>query len=439
MIMSPTLPSFAPFPEAPWRDHIVPVEWESCLSTWLALTEAYLSLPESDLLRHIKQDESITSFQSSFVKEIAVSGTTILGSSQTAALLLRQCFLLCSRLLHLSSTPSRLLAWEFLSDFSRVYGKKNAAQLVQAVSQKPEAEASLQGLKKSLIRLLDSGVKGDLTSLETSLKRLNHLIHTSPHVAAFFLAGSDFLDGLVSCFRVMNPPLRKTIVTTAYLCLIGLTEGDSPKNSTLADQLYSLKAAADAHKAGPLNANDSMVAELVTVTPILKQVQQRLEQSDTGITRIKPVITALEGYRKPGASVRPKHLIKRKVDKGKGIMVDDPDDLPREIRVHRMSQISQIQDLFPELGSGFVSQLLDEYSDNTEQVVAHLLEDSLPSHLAGADRTRELSVLAAVFAIVFANEAADHLSAHGGKAMTLPLGQRLLRFPHAIMPSMMMS
>ncbi|KAI0531717.1 hypothetical protein GGR58DRAFT_508191 [Xylaria digitata] len=389
--MSPTLPSFAPFPEAPWRDHIVPVEWEICLSTWLALAEAYLSLPENDLLRHIKQDESIASFQRSFVHEVNACGTIILGSSRTSALLFRQCFFLCSRLLHLSSPPPEILTWEFLSDFGRLYGKKKAGPPVQAASQTPGAETSLQSLKKSLIQSLDAGMKGDLTSLEIRLKRLNHLIHTSPHVAAFFIAGDDFLDGLVGCFKVTNPPLRKAIITTAYLCLIGLTEGDSPKYSLLADQLYSLKAAADAYKAGPLNANDSLVPELVTATPILKQVQLRLENSDTGLTRIKPVITALEGYRKPGVSARPKRLIKRPVDKGKGIAFEDEGDTVAEMRVHQMSHISQIQDLFPDLGSGFILQLLNEYDDNTEQVIAHLLEDSLPPHLAGADRTKELS------------------------------------------------
>jgi activating signal cointegrator complex subunit 2 len=230
---------------------------------------------------------------------------------------------------------------------------------------------------------------------------MNHLIHTSPHVAAFFLTGSDFLDGLISCFKIMNPPLRKVIIATTYLCLIGLTEGDSPKYSMLADQLYSLKAAADAHKAGPLNAKDSMIAELVTVTPILKQVQHRLEHSEIGPTRTKPVITALEGYRKPGTSIRPKRLIRRKIDKGKDVMVKDQVDVHGEMRVHRMSQVSQIQDLFPDLGSGFVSQLLDEYGDDTEQVIAHLLEDSLPPHLAGADRTKELFVVPYLFSTRF--------------------------------------
>ncbi|KAI1812502.1 hypothetical protein GGS20DRAFT_20487 [Poronia punctata] len=389
--MSPTLPSFAAFPTAPWRDRIVPVEWETCLSTWVSLVEAYLSLSEDELISHIKQDESIASFQVTFAREIAVSGINILGTSQPASLLLRQCFLLSSRLLRLPSAPSSLLTWEFLSDYSRVYGKKNAGPCVKSAVQTQDGMTSLQGLKKSLIQALDSGIKADLNFVELRLKRLNHLIHASPDVAAFFFAGSDFLDGLISCFRIMNPPLRKTLVTTTYLCLIGLAEGDSPRYSTLADQLYSLKSAADAHKTGPLNAADSMVPELVTATPLLKQIRHRLEQSDTGLGRSRDVLDALQGYRKPGIHTRPKRLIKRKVDKGKGIMTEEEADLGGEMRVHRMSQISQIQDLFPDLGSGFVSLLLDEYDDNTEQVIAHLLEDSLPPHLAKADRTKELS------------------------------------------------
>ncbi|RYO78227.1 hypothetical protein DL762_008803 [Monosporascus cannonballus] len=391
--MALTLPPFAPFPESSWRDSILPEEWEACLSSWVALAEAHLSLSENEFLRLSVKDESLAPFLTSFMREAASCGPSILGLSQSATALLRQSFLLTARLLTLPDTPSSLLQWEFLSDFSRVYTKKRTSNLINDLFKKSGEipETSLQALKKQLIIGLDSGVKGDIKLLETRLKRLNHLAHASADTAAFFLAGSDFLDGLISCYKVMNPPLRKTIITTAYLCLIGLTEGESPKFSMLTDQLYSLKAAADAHKAGPINANDSMVPELVTATPILKQIQHRLEASGSSTTRLKSVITALGGYRKPGGNVRPKRLNRRKIDKGKGIMTEDQDDVQGQMHVHRMSQISQIQDLFPDLGSGFVSKLLDEYGDNNEQVIAHLLEDSLPPHLVTADRTEELS------------------------------------------------
>ncbi|KAL7619363.1 hypothetical protein AAE478_009900 [Parahypoxylon ruwenzoriense] len=384
------LPSFAPFPEAPWKDHIVPDEWEVCLSNWIALVEAHLSLSEEQFTPFSCQDESTLTFLTCFMREVASGGTTLLGISQLARTLLRQCFILAARFLRTPSTPPPLLQWEFLADFSRLYLKRRTSALVGGAFRKPPVALSLNTLKKSLILALDSGLKGDLKTLEAQLKRLNHLIHASSDTAAFFLAGSDFLDGLIGCYKIMNPPLRKTIVTTAYLCLVGLTEGEYPKFSLLADQLYSLKAAAEGHEAGPLNANDSMVAELVTGTPILKQVGRRLEESDSSTTRTKSFIAALEGFKKPGGSAGPRKLVKRKIDKGKGTMTED-DEAMGEMRMHRMSYIFQIQDLFPELGSGFVSSLLDEYGDDTEQVVAHILEDSLPPHLASADRTEELS------------------------------------------------
>ncbi|KAI4861355.1 hypothetical protein F4820DRAFT_70764 [Hypoxylon rubiginosum] len=386
-----TLPSFAPFPEAPWRDHIVPEEWEACLSNWITLAEAHLSLSDDQFALLSAKDESLLSFLSSFMSETALNGATVLGTSKAARDLFRQCFVLVSKCLQIPSPPHSLLQWEFLSDFCRVYSKRRTSSLISRVSHKPQLTTSLNALKKWLILTLDSGLKGDLKALESRLKRLNHLVHTSPDVATFFLAGSDFIDGLINCFRIMNPPLRKALVTTAYLCLIGLTEGDPPNFSMLTDQLYSLKGAAESHKAGPLNVNDSMVAELVTVTPILKQVQRRLEESGSSTTRWRSVITTLEGFKKPGGNVRPKRPIKRKIDKGKGIVTEENDEVPGEMRMHRMSQISQIQDLFSDLGSGFISQLLDEYGDDTEQVVAHLLEDDLPSHLAAADHTKELS------------------------------------------------
>ncbi|KAI1089280.1 hypothetical protein F5B19DRAFT_383033 [Rostrohypoxylon terebratum] len=383
------LPPFAPFPEAPWRDHIVPDEWEACLSNWVALAEAHLSLSGDQFAIVSSNDESLSSFLVSFMRETA-SNSAVLGTSQSAQLLIRQSFLIMARLLRTPSPPPLLLQWETLSDFCHLYSKKKTSNLIRQVSQSIQVTTSLYALKKALIISLDAGLKGDPRTLEFRLKRLNHLIHASPDIAALFLAGSDFLDGLISCYKIMNPPLRKAIVTTSYLCLVGLTEGDSPKLSMLTDQLYSLKAAADAHKAGPLNVNDSMVAELVTVTPILKQVQRRLEESGSNSTRGKSVIAGLEGFRKPGGNIRPKKLIKRKIDKGKGIMTEE-DEVPGEMRMHRMSQISQIQDLFPDLGSGFISKLLDEFGDDTEQVVAHLLEDDLPPHLATVDRTKELS------------------------------------------------
>ncbi|KAF8866199.1 activating signal cointegrator 1 complex subunit 2 [Acephala macrosclerotiorum] len=389
------LPPLVPFPEAAWRNHIVPEEWEACLDAWITLAGAHLLLSTSDFLRTSCKDDSIPPFLTSYATENALSHDILTANPAKSKKMRKQCYLLSRRLLESDNPPETLLQWQFLSDLSKIYGKNHGGQVVALVWKRHLAslEASVAALKSSLIKELDAGLKGDLKTSEASLKRLNHLLHASPQTAAFFMAGSDFLDSLISCYKLMNPPLRKAIISTTYLCVIGLTEGEKPNFSSLVDQLYSLKAAAEAHKTGPTNVNDSMVAELVTATPVLKQVQQRIESSGSSSSRAKSVITVLEGFKKAGGSGRPKNLVKRKVNKGKGIALDEYGHGSHgQIHVHMMSLISQVQDLFPDLGSAFVVKLLDEYSDDVEQVIAHLLEDSLPDHLQKADRSETLEV-----------------------------------------------
>lgn len=396
---SKTLPPFAPFPEAAWRDHIVPDEWAACLDAWISLTEAHTKLSKTDFNLLSVQDLSLSLFLTSYMKEAALSFEAISEKDITRAKRLRKSvFFLSNKLLETDPSPPSLLYWGFLADFSKAYGKKDTSGIVSTVWKRlpKPLEASLQSEKQLLIQDLESGLNGNVSRLEGNLKRLNHLLHVSSDTSSFFMTGSDFLDGLITCYKLMNPPLRKAIITTTYLCLIGLSEGTKPNFPLLVDQLYALKAAAEAHQAGPTNANDSLVAEVVTVTPILKQLLQRFENHNAISNRSKSVITALEGFKKAGGILRPKRLIRRKINKGKGVDTGNatPDNFDHgadgEIHIHKMSLISQVQDIFSDLGSGFIVKLLDEYNDNVEQITAHLLEDSLPSHLQGADRTESL-------------------------------------------------
>ncbi|CZT01731.1 probable CUE3 Meiotic induced gene, protein has a CUE domain that binds ubiquitin [Rhynchosporium graminicola] len=385
-----SIPKFVPFPEAAWRNHIVPEEWEACLDAWVALAGAHLSLPASEFARSSAKDGSLPTFLLSYASETALSHDVSPSSHVHKEKQLRKLsFMLSSRLLDSEHPPEPVLSWEFLADLSKIYGQSNGGKLASLVWTKNSSslETSLASLKTFLIKEMEAGLKGDLKAVELRLKRLDYLLHASPPTAAFFMAGSDFVDSLISCYKIMNPPLRKVIVSTLYLCLIGLTEGEKPNFSSLVDQLYSLKAAADAHKAGPTNFNDSLVAEIVTVTPVLKQVQQRIDASGSGSVRAKSILKSLAEFKKP-TSGRPVRVTKKKVNKGKGIAVDVSGH--EHIHVHRMSLVSQVQDLFPDLGSGFVVKLLDEYGENVEEVIGHLLEGSLPPHLEDADRSEEL-------------------------------------------------
>ncbi|KAI8310749.1 Activating signal cointegrator 1 complex subunit 2 [Colletotrichum sp. SAR11_59] len=388
-----TLTPFAPFPSSTWRSHLTPQDWNALIDAWTTLSQAYLAQTDAQLSKAVSKDDSLPAFLSTFITEVAeASPAATIGSSPPAKVLLRTAFTLTARLLTLSSPPPiPLTTPTFLASFSKLFRKNAPAVLTKAWKAHAAAfETSLAGLKKSLTQSLEAGMKADLKSLESRLAGLNHLLHASPDAAAYFLAGSDFSDGLVSAFKITNPPLRKVLITTMYVCLIGLTEGETPRFGILADVLFSLKSAAETHRAGPLNVNDSLVAELVTVTPVLKQLLKRAEEKGAASTALKTRISALEGFKKPGGGfMRPKRLVKRKVDKGKGAA--DPADAQAELHIHRQSQIALIQDLFPDLGSAFVSKLFDEFGDDTEVVTSHLLEDDLPPHLRDLNRGEQLS------------------------------------------------
>ncbi|KAG6039992.1 hypothetical protein E4U41_001753 [Claviceps citrina] len=392
-----TLPHLARFPAASWRTQLSSADWNALVQAWQVLCQTYLDLSDEEFV-HASADRhaSLVGFTSSFVHETATAAASPIHDS--TALLRRPVFHLASRLLRLLSPP-RLLEYDFLADFARIYPKARVAGLISDLFDKGDSgavvEASLASLKRLLLPELDSGIRGDLRLVESRLVSLNPLLHVSPHACTLLLAGSDFLDGLVTCFRVMNPPLRRAIVTTVYLCLVGLVTSERPKWSMLNDQLFALKSAADAHRQGPLNANDSLVVELVTCTPLLKVLLRRAEaHDDVAPASLKKRIADLEPFQR-GPVTRPNRLKKRsKVDKGKGKGKGKGKvthgAVEAEMHMHRMSQITQVQDLFPDLGAAFISKCLREYGDDVEQVVASLLAETLPTHLATADRSEPL-------------------------------------------------
>lgn len=65
--------------------------------------------------------------------------------------------------------------------------------------------------------------------------------------------------------------------------------------------------------------------------------------------------------------------------------------------VKRTLLISQLQDLFPDLGDGFLEACLITFKDDPESVTMHLLEEDLPSNLATMDRSTARYNIALLF------------------------------------------
>ena len=349
---------------------MMPREWELCLDSWIILVERYLTLPAKAFVIEASKSPLLSHFLVSYVKDAPVS-------KDIKSLRLRQqSFRLAHRTMTaLRPVPSPLLEWEFLTDLSLVYGKSKALSklLEDTWGHILDASPSLEVHKRTLIKMLET--KGTEPGLEIVLTPDLALIRACQCYGQSLMVGSDLIDALSSAYDRVGPNLRKRIVTVVYFSLTSLM-GPEPKTSTLLDHLYSLKTSA-------------LVKALVESTPFLRKMRDGSLGQDSG--RAKSLIESLQAYEKTpdGKSKRP---IRRKLDKGKGRANDEyGHGALGNVHVHKLSLVSHVQDLFPDLGSGFIIKLLDEYDDDTAQVTDHLLNDDLPAHLQGLDRTEEIS------------------------------------------------
>ena len=377
-------PSFVPFPEKNIRQGILPQEWTLYLDSWTSLADLYLRLTDREFTSTLSGHDSVAKFLITFFHELAGDDSI----TSDVAGLRKKCFLLVHRIYSGDKIPQSLLDWQVLSDICHAFPKSTQLRILILSLWKRRGgvlEQNLHTAKTSLIRHLESKSPEDA---DPELQRLGPLLRMSPDVGTYLLTGSDFLDALCYAYPKVLASIQKKLTTTTYTGLVSLLEGPKPNFSLLSDHLYSLKTGAEKEQ----NANTTKIflTDLVTNTPLLNKIQESTSAPEDA--RVKNIAASLSVFRQTHLT-RPKKLIRRRVDKGKGKAKEDGHnhDLG-EVHVHRMSLVSQIQDLFPDLGSGFVVKLLDEYNESVEEVTGHLLEDSLPSHLANADRSEQLCV-----------------------------------------------
>lgn len=385
-----SLPSFATFPQATLRRAILPEEWEACLDAWILLAQGSLHLTPKAFSLQSAKNESLVDFLVSYVKEEACADD-LTSKTPKEKELRRKCFLLGHRLLtEVVPSPPELLSLAFLGDFSTVYARSKSLNglLEQTwLRQKLETSPRMQEYKSSIIKQLEQTHTTTSRLLEQDLRRTAALLRACYVFGHFLMTGSDFLDSLATFDAHLPTEYAKKLVVVAYLALTSLMEGAKPNLSLLLDHLYSLKSSWDSRaKSG--TPQFSLLASIVSSTSLLQKLRDRIKGPDA--LRAKSLIASLERL---GGGSKLKKPTRRRIDKGKHVSRDDyGHGALGDVHVHKMSLITQIQDLFPDLGSGFIVKLLDEYHEDVEQVTAHLLEDSLPAHLKQADRAESMWV-----------------------------------------------
>jgi len=345
------------------------------------LTSLYLQIETQDFTGLVKNDSNVVDFLVNFYNELFEAGTAdnLLGQSKNGTTLRRHCFQLVHRILIGSSlSPRLLLTWEFIGSFCHAHRKeKGFDQFIHLIWTKQEKDitASLNQIKSNLNRFRTS----DPTQYEKSLQKLAPIFYTLPEAAAQFATGSEFLDELVDAYKNASPRFRSNIVPVAYLLLTSLSKPPCQNQSVLLDHIYSMKPDGESHKDEP-----SLLSDLVTNTPLLKVLTA--SGSTQSSQRAKTLAVTLVAFKNPSIT---RNRLKKSTSRAKNDSKSDH-DANGEHHIHLLSKISQIQDLFPDFGTAYISKLLDHFTENVEQVISHLLEGDLPAHLQNLDPSADL-------------------------------------------------
>lgn len=385
------LPPFAQVPPAAVRKIIQTEEWEACLDAWILLSEIRLRLPEKGFSLSASKDESVVSYLTSYFQQLATSDDSNLHAGTKARSLRRLSFLLTRRvLLEVHPPHPELLGWKFLGDLSTCYPSSTALRRLLSEIWDRHEETIISNLEKgkSLITKQLS-LQGPIKSPEVLLdiRRLTLLASSLPAVGHVLMTGSDFLDTLSDAYKAQrSDELRKELVANVYVGSTSLLKSQKANMSLLLDQLFSLKAAAGVGQPNT-KREPTLLSDLVCSSDLLLRMERYLSVS--GQKRGEDLVASLRVYQ---AESKPLHRRyqrhKKRKDKGKGRAVDG---VPGgELHAHKLSLITQIQDLFPDLGSGYVLRLLDFYNDDPETVIAHLLDASLPPELQNLDKSEQL-------------------------------------------------
>lgn len=370
------LPSLAPYPPPSLKTKVMPEEWALCMESWLLLTHKFLLMSRKDF-NDSSKDPSLSIFLLSYVKN-TTNGEGKEATPQSINLW-RQCFRLIHRLfIEADTMPSVMLDWSFLASLSIVYRQKRSLpRVLEEVwqAQQLDANVSVRQGKASLIMLLDKArLVPELDNAMTEAVALSKACH---FCGQFLMVGSDMIDSICHAYHSQTLPQKKA-VTLVYVLLTSLMSPKRIQTSTLLDHLFSLRST-------------NLMKAVIETSPFLYLFEQFLAGEETDARRAAPLMKMFASYSRPkvGMSLNSGTKIEKGKSKGKAVDEHEHDSIATG-HVHKMSLISQIQDLFPDLGSGFIVKLLDEYDDDTEQVTAHLLDDDLPQKLKEADHKENI-------------------------------------------------
>jgi len=383
-------PGMAPVPPPAVQSSIPSNDWEAFLDAWITLLGIRLNASDKEFQEAAEDDPSGVSFLNTFYQQ-AAAGSPGLKHGSKSRDLRKLCFLATRRyILGLSSPPEDFLSWQFLGNLCCCYPSSNILKTTLSTAwnrHENKISSSMEEAKALMIKKLSQGPSISGTIVFGELRCLTILASVLPPCGHILMAGSDYLDTMAEQYQEQSSreDIHKNFTANVYVGLISLLKEPSPNFTLLLDQLFSLKASANVGTR-TTTKQPTLLSDLVCSSDLLQRLENFLIAHPQ--KRGQDLLASLRAYQIETKSLHSRYQRRRKVDKGKGISIGS--QIPEELHAHKMSLVSQVQDLFPDLGSAFVVRLLDVYDDNPETVVAHLLDDSLPEELLLLDRTEQL-------------------------------------------------
>lgn len=387
------LPPLAPVPPPAVQRSISHEEWESFLDAWILLLGIRIEASDSVFKEVVSKDEYTRGFLSSFYQQLATTNAPELRTGTKARTLRKCCFLLTRRLLlEAPTSPSEMLEWNFLGAMCCCYPSSSALKRLLSETWGRHHEAITSSLEKAksivIKRLSVPNPSGNL-EVTSDIRLLTILCSALPPCGQVLMAGSDFIDTLSDAYQSeRRVDFHKVLVANVYVGLTSLLKGAKPNLSLLLDQLFGLKASAGVGTP-TAKREPTILSDLICSSDLLARLERYLNMHPQ--KRGEDLLSSLRSYRDESKAFHHRYQKQRKkTDKGKGRVLDLP--TAENMHVHKMSLVTQVQDLFPDLGSGYIVRLLDHYGGNPEAVVAHLLDDSLPPELQELDQSEQLPV-----------------------------------------------
>ncbi|KAL7319497.1 hypothetical protein PS15m_002626 [Mucor circinelloides] len=404
--------------------------WKIALNAWIFNLTELLNMQEADFVQETTSNESLSLFVEQVLNEQMDNTATVNPK------LIRYVFLIYCRLATVNiAHASPLLNGDKLCSLAVVYGESNAVEVRRIMTQLAQEE-SIEKELLSVIGMLVDAVQSmpNLLAAPASIEMLDRAYVLVRVLDAVFSAtlfvdviqsSFDTLDSvLIECYKDIIPTLKKTVDSDSnaapYAFLVKkslVSTFNSYADGHFFRSLGYVSSTKDHQSLDKLpEPIDASVIDLIN-NKILEYIENSGLESSKNAFVDGPLILdweveyhiteKLDRINKDafGGDDERLEFLKLSMEQvrdsnmGTGSWGDSlqtqskPTDTQEKQAIYqnveRTSKISQIHDLFPGFGDGFIEACLDANNDDVEVVIMQLLEDSLPASVSGLDRKME--------------------------------------------------